>query len=271
MRKIRIVFYVIICSIVLPACTIQENGSLQLSDNTAGGQKDEGVESAEALDSSTLSDLDNLKKYPAGTVINPGILDKVQLQELFFQSEITDEIFERMREKSYKEDCTVPLEELRYIKVLHWGFDNVPHIGELVVERSIAEDILDIFYQLYEARYPIEKMHLIDDYNGDDEASMADNNTTSFNYRKVSNSGSLSNHAKGAAIDINPLYNPYVRQVEGQWIHEPANAGDFTDRSREFDYKIDENDLCYQLFMQHEFTWGGHWKSVKDYQHFQRE
>ena len=97
------------------------------------------------------------------------------------------------------------------------------------------------------------------------------NNTSCFNYRQVVGSSSLSKHALGLAIDINPLYNPYITyNGDGSANVYPENAADYVDRSKEFPYKIDENDLCYKLFTEHGFTWGGHWNNVKDYQHFQK-
>jgi hypothetical protein len=100
---------------------------------------------------------------------------------------------------------------------------------------------------------------------------MEDNNTSCFNYRVVEGSTSLSKHAYGLAIDINPLYNPYITyENDGSLSVSPASAKAYADRSISFPYKIDENDLCYKLFTEHGFTWGGNWNSVKDYQHFQK-
>ncbi|MEG1362725.1 MAG: M15 family metallopeptidase [Lachnospiraceae bacterium] len=191
-------------------------------------------------------------------------------EPLFTSSRITDEIASRMKGNSYPKDCELPLSDLRYLKIHHYGFDQKVHKGELVVHKHLAHDILKIMKALYEARYPIEKMHLIDDYQGDDLASMEDNNTSCFNYRRVANSSTLSNHAKGLAIDINPLYNPYVRIRNGKTHVEPASALLYVDRNASFSYKITEDDLCCKLFKQYGFTWGGDWTSCKDYQHFER-
>ena len=189
----------------------------------------------------------------------------------FTISPIPDDIFAKMQGKSFKDNCTVPREDLRYLKVLHVGFDGETHTGELVVNRLIADDVLDIFKQLYEAGYEIEKIRLIDEYDADDEKSMSDNNSSAFNFRYISYSTKLSKHALGLAIDINPFYNPYITyNKDGSEKVSPANASAYADRTSSFPYKIDENDLCYQLFKEHGFTWGGHWNSCKDYQHFQK-
>ena len=189
----------------------------------------------------------------------------------FYISEIPDAIFEKMQGKSYKADCTVPREDLRYLHVLHMGFDGQTKEGELVVNKAIAEDVLAIFEKLYEAGYPIEKVRLVDEYDADDEASMRDNNSSAFNFRFISHTTTISKHGLGLAVDINTLYNPYVKTVNGKLSIEPANAEVYVDRSGDFPYKIDHDDLCYKLFTGYGFTWGGDWEHSKDYQHFEKE
>lgn len=187
----------------------------------------------------------------------------------FYIEPIPDDIFEKMQGKSYKENCTVPREELRYLHILHVGFDNNTHEGELIVNKRIAEDVLDIFKELYKAGYQIEKVRLIDEYNAQDELSMRDNNSSAFNFRYISYSTTLSKHAMGLAVDINTLYNPYIKQVDGRLNIEPANAVNYVDRNRQFPHKIDHDDLCYKLFTKYGFEWGGDWEDSKDYQHFE--
>ena len=191
--------------------------------------------------------------------------------EKFYITEISDELFSEMQGKSYKADCTVPREDLRYLHVLHMGFDGQTKEGELVVNKAIAEDVLAIFRQLYEAEYPIEKVRLVDEYDADDEASMSDNNSSAFNFRFISHTTTISKHGLGMAVDINTLYNPYVKTVNGKLSIEPANAEAYVDRSGDFPHKIDHNDLCYKLFTRYGFTWGGDWTHSKDYQHFEKD
>ena len=187
----------------------------------------------------------------------------------FYASEIDDVIFARIKGKSYKDNCTLPLDDLRYLHILHVGFDGETHEGEMICNTSIAGDLLDIFKKLYEAKYQIEKIKLVDEYNADDELSMRDNNSSCFNFRFISHTKKISKHGLGLAVDINTLYNPYTKVVDGKRILEPATAGEYVDRSKDFPHKIDENDLCYKLFIEHGFEWGGSWKSAKDYQHFE--
>ena len=162
-------------------------------------------------------------------------------------------------------------QDLRYLHVLHMGFDGQTKEGELVVNKAIAEDVLAIFRQLYEAEYPIEKVRLVDEYDADDEASMSDNNSSAFNFRFISHTTTISKHGLGMAVDINTLYNPYVKTVNGKLSIEPANAEAYVDRSGDFPHKIDHNDLCYKLFTRYGFTWGGDWTHSKDYQHFEKD
>ena len=189
----------------------------------------------------------------------------------FYAEEISDEIFERMRGESFPNDCPVELSELRYLHLSYKDIEGNSHEGEMVCNVAIADKLVQIFRELYENDYPIEHMTLVDDYNADDEASMSANNTSCFNFRYISGTKKNSKHGEGLAVDLNPLYNPYVKEKEGILHVEPVAGEAYTDRTGDFDYKIDENDLAYKLFTEAGFTWGGSWKSVKDYQHFEYE
>lgn len=189
--------------------------------------------------------------------------------EYWYSKPITNEIFSRMKGRSYKNDCNLPIDELRYVHALHMDREGCTHEGEMVVNRRIADAVLDILYKLYENKYPIERMRLIDEYQADDETSMRDNNSSSFNYRMISYSNRPSKHGLGLAVDINPLYNPYTKIVDGKRSVEPVTGEPYLNRTKEFPYKIEQDDLCCQLFFEHGFHWGGLWKDSKDYQHFE--
>ena len=187
--------------------------------------------------------------------------------EVVFSAEpIPADVEARMRGVSYPENAQIPLSDLRYLRLSYVDFDGNEQVGELVCNKAIAEDLVDIFRALYEARYPIKSIRLIDDFGGDDEASMAADNTSCFNYRKKTGMRELSKHARGLAVDINPFENPYVRPSRVR----PATATSYADRTKDFPHKIDKNDLCYRLFREHGFSWGGTWRSVQDYQHFEK-
>lgn len=202
--------------------------------------------------------------------INP---ERTTYQNGFYYEPLSEAVKKRITGISYPESgCTVPYEDLNYVGLLYVDFNGEVQTGELICNKAIAQDMVEIFYELYLNDYRLERVRLIDEYGGDDTLSMEDNNTSCFNYRVVDGTTSLSKHALGCAIDINPFYNPYVvynRPEQGQTYISPKGSEIYADRSQNFPYKIDENDLCYKLFTAHGFTWGGNWNSSKDYQHFQ--
>ncbi|MBQ0052504.1 MAG: M15 family metallopeptidase [Treponema sp.] len=201
--------------------------------------------------------------------VDSELVEEDFMESSFYVSEIDSKLFGRMKGKSFKDDCTVPVSELRYLHLLHWDLNDVMCEGEMVCNREIADVVLKIFKELYVAHYKIEKIRLVDEYDADDERSMSDNNSSCFNFRFISHTTEVSKHGAGLAIDINPLYNPYVKQVNGRRNVEPANGVNYIERNANFPCKIDHNDLAYKLFTSRGFEWGGDWKNVKDYQHFE--
>ena len=208
------------------------------------------------------------------TILSDGWCSPPSSQSLNFSfsiDTISDQLFQRIWEKSYKRDCTVPRSELRYLQVAHYNGKGEVVQGELICNKQIANDLLEIFKELYKQKYPIERMQLIDDYDADDERSMEANNTSCFNFRTIAGSKKLSKHSRGMAIDINPLYNPYVRRLsDGTLQVQPEKGRQYANRKKKIPYKIDRHDLCYRLFIQHGFTWGGSWTTRQDYQHFEK-
>ena len=157
------------------------------------------------------------------------------------------------------------------LRVMYVDFLGESQKGIIICNTTISSDLREIFQALYEAKYPIERIRPISEYDDDDERSMRANNTSCYCYRVIAGSTKLSKHARGLAIDINPLYNPCVRRKkDGTLIVQPATGRSYVDRSKAFKYKITKHDLCYRLFIQHGFQWGGSWHSLKDYQHFER-
>ncbi len=196
---------------------------------------------------------------------------RVVYQIGFSYEEVPEEVRARMRGISYPEGCTVPFEDLRYLRMLYFDYNGQVQIGEMICNKAIAADMTEIFYNLYKGFYPIARIRLVDEYGGDDNASMADDNTSSFNYRVVEGTTHLSNHAYGLAVDLNPFYNPYVTHPNGGTAISPAGSEPYADRNAVFPHKIGPGDLAYEQFKAHGFTWGGDWKTVKDYQHFEKK
>lgn len=213
-------------------------------------------------------------EWVAGTVVDEAEINRPGTDAWFTSEPISDALFERMWKKSWKENCTLDRSDLRYLRILHRNADGLSQRGEMVVNASIADKVLNIFRRLYDAGYRIERMVLIDNYDADDEKSMSVNNSSSFNFRFMTGSTTkISKHGLGLAIDINSLYNPYVkRRRDGSWYVEPAAGREYAfdrDNRSDIPYKIDHNDLAYKLFKEAGFEWGGDWNSLKDYQHFE--
>ena len=133
----------------------------------------------------------------------------------FYIAKIDNALFYRIKGKSYKDDCPLPLEDLRYLHLLHKDIDGVTHEGEMVCNVYIAAALIDIFQKLYAENYPIEKIRLVDEYDADDEMSMRDNNSSCFNFRFISHTTKISKHGLGLVVDTNTLYNPYIKYVDG--------------------------------------------------------
>jgi len=227
------------------------------ADSTSATPKDESSVDSSESDINSITPKDDIGLAAAS-------------DDAFYAIPIPDDIFAKMQGRSYKDDCTIPRDDLRYIHVLHKNIEGETLEGEMVCSKLIAEDLLEIFRELYEQSYPIEKMRLIDEYDANDELSMTDNNSSCFNYRTISHTNKISKHGLGVAVDINTLYNPYTKVVDGERIIEPAAGAPYLDRDAEFPYKIERGDLCYNLFIAHGFEWGGDWPDRKDYQHFEK-
>ncbi len=196
--------------------------------------------------------------------------ERTYYKDGFYMEPIDEDLKKRITGVSYPEDCPVSLDVLRHLGVRYIDFYDTEQEGELICNERIAQDLLEIFYSLYNQRYPIESIRLVDDYDGDDTKSMVANNTSCFNYRTVEGSNNLSRHALGLAIDVNPLYNPWVNyNGDGTYTVSPEVSAEYVDRTADFAHKIDEEDACYREFDKHNFFWGGHWNNP-DYQHFQK-
>lgn len=197
-------------------------------------------------------------RYKPGDVVPEPYLKVFGGDRFFTVSPISDALREMMQGKSFKSETLLDWDDLRYLRVLHRDADGNAIVGEIVCNVVISKDLLEIFKTLFEAGYPIEKMRLIDHYGGDDEASMRDNNTSCFNQRAITAGGRVSKHSDGLAVDINPKHNPYYKvKTSGKVIVKPEESVEYLDRSTSFPYKIVKGDLCYRLFKQHGFHWGG--------------
>lgn len=157
-----------------------------------------------------------------------------------------------------------PFEALRLVTVGYVDLGGQVREGQLVVAAAVAEEIVTIFGGLFDLAFPIERMELIEAYGGDDDASMAANNTSAFNFRNVAGTHVLSRHALGLAIDINPRMNPML--IDGAVF--PPSGASYTDRHRDRPGMISRPGPVVALFDAHGWEWGGDWSPMKDYHHF---
>ena len=172
---------------------------------------------------------------------------------------IGEQLAAEMRAVSWRPECPVPISDLRLITMNHWGFDGQVHTGELVVHADVADDIVGVFDRLFDVGYPIRRMERIEHYAGDDDASMAADNTSAFNCRPITGGGAFSVHSWGKAIDINPVENPYVKGD----IVLPEAGQPFVDRNSSRPGVIVDGDVVVEAFAAIGFVWGGDWTAAQ--------
>ena len=202
----------------------------------------------------------------------------INIDKYFTSSEIKrgDAVFNRINGKSYRDNNDIALEDLRYLTIPYYNFEQQVMMGEMIVNVYIQEDVLNIFKELFNNKYEINSMKLIDDYwilgtdgNKADNNSIEENNTSCFCYRQVTGGESISNHGYGRAIDINPQQNPYVEN--GKNSHR--NADEYVNNRYVGEPHVivaSDEDICYSIFTKYGFTWGGNWTNPIDYQHFEK-
>jgi D-alanyl-D-alanine carboxypeptidase-like protein len=170
-----------------------------------------------------------------------------------------------MKGSSWHSGCPVALDDLRLIRLTYWGFDKAAHRGKLVVNKRWAAKVAVVFGKIYDARFPIRKMHLVDRYGADDMRSMKADNTSAFNCRYRNNVCCVwSQHAYGRAIDINPVENPYV----GPWGVSPPNGAEYVKRKPLRKGMLSFHDRVWWAFHRIGWEWGGSWSWPIDYQHY---
>jgi hypothetical protein len=185
----------------------------------------------------------------------------------FTSAPLPDSVLARVVGASWKEGCPVPLDGLRYLRLAYVDFSGDVRLGEMVVNALVADDAVAAFREMFEAGFPIARMELIDDFGADDEESCRADNTSCFCYRtSTGSSTTLSNHAYGLAIDINPVENPYKH--DGQ-VSDPA-AAPYLDRGDERPGMVVAGGLVYEAFVSRGWEWGGDWTNPVDWQHFEK-
>ncbi len=234
--------------------------------STACTKQDNVIETNQLDTIQTEENIDLITTEEVTESLNVEVSTEEVFQPIFEANSLTVEDIEYMTGKSYDPENSIASDDLSMLTISYIDFNDMPQTGKMVVNKDVADEVLDIFRELYVARFPIERINLVDEYNADDETSMRDNNTSAYNHRFINGTTKLSNHAKGLAIDINPLVNPYVK---GTFI-QPETAGEYVDRTVAYKGIIEKNSVCYNAFVSRGWEWGGDWKSGKDYQHFEK-
>lgn len=179
--------------------------------------------------------------------VNPVIDSRMSFAQAIYGSKAPEEV----------------IKSLCLMDVAYFSFDGCLHQGQLLIHESIRKDILVVFSMIEELRYPVARVIPIAKYLWSDDASMADNNTSAFNYRFIAGTEKLSHHARGMAVDINPFKNPVVypdhRVSPSGAVYDCKAAGALT-----------EYHPIVRAFLERGWQWGGRFKDIKDYHHFEK-
>jgi hypothetical protein len=187
---------------------------------------------------------------------------------VFKSDPVSASLLARIRKTTWHPGCPVAPEDLRQLTLTFRDFENNTRTGTLLIHRDLADETVRLFESLYRQGFQIERMVPIEEFGGDDDASMAANNTSAFNCRDATGKpGVFSNHSRGRAIDINPLINPYVK---GDKVL-PGAGRKYLDRTKAFPGSILKDGFVVREFEKAGWTWGGRWPDRQDYQHFEKQ
>ncbi len=180
------------------------------------------------------------------------------------KKKIDKDLQAKMKGKTWRKGCPIPLRDLSLVRFTHWNQQAGVQWGELIVAEEEAGAIADIFADVYAIYFPMTSVKLMHEFNGSDDASMKANNTSAFNCRNIKRTKRFSEHSYGKAIDVNPLWNPWVK---GKYIDPPEGKA-YLDREQDVPGLITNDHSIVKIFARHGWKWGGYWKKQKDYQHF---
>ena len=190
----------------------------------------------------------------------------IEFEPIFTAEPLPDHIIDFITGVTFHENTPFGYDALTYLTITHADFDGESRIGHMIVAAEIGEEVLDIFRELYEIRFPIYQMRLIDYFDADDNLSLAANNSSAFNFRYIAGTTTISRHGFGMAIDINPIQNPYIR---GDNILPPAGAA-YLNRDDVRPGMIVRGCPVYTAFISRGWIWGGNWTVPRDYHHFEK-
>ena len=190
----------------------------------------------------------------------------IEFEPIFTAEPLPDHIIDLITGVTFHENTPFGFDALTYLTITHADFNDESRIGHMIVAAEIGEEVLDIFRELYEIRFSIYQMRLIDYFDADDNLSLEANNSSAFNFRYIAGTTTISRHGFGMAIDINPIQNPYIR---GTTILPPAGAA-YLDRDNVRPGMIVKGCPVYTAFISRGWIWGGNWTSPRDYHHFEK-
>jgi len=200
------------------------------------------------------------------TIIIDTTIDYQPSEPIFKREPLPEHIIELIAGRTFRHDAPFDYCYLTYLTITHVDFHGVSRIGHMIVADAIGDEVLEIFQEIYAARFPIYRMRLIDFYGANDYLSMAENNSHAFNFRYIAGTRIISRHGLGRAIDINPIQNPYIR---GNTVWPYAGRA-YLDRSYARPGMVIRGDVVYRAFTSRGWIWGGNWTLPRDYHHFER-
>jgi peptidoglycan LD-endopeptidase CwlK len=155
------------------------------------------------------------------------------------------------------------VDRLSMVDVCYYSFDGRRHQGQVIVNSELEDDVCEIFVLIEKLKFPIGSAIPIVVYSWQDDESMADNNTSGFNYRVIEGTTKLSLHSFGRALDINPVQNPVIYPngliAPTGTVYDPQTKGTFTAANP-----------IVQEFLKRGWHWGGNFDQPKDYHHFEK-
>lgn len=224
-------------------------------------------------DAQISAQLDQIHNVAAETPVDISGLNESEIRSCFYSQPISEELLLRLVEGEMYDDQNtfITPDQLRLVRMLYRGFDGQNKVGEMICNQAICTDVENVFFELFENAYPIERICLPFGYGMDDEAITSNNITRCLaTVWDMEGQTHANEHSLGLAIDLNSLYNPQVITEEGQDLCLPEAGRPYADRTQNGEHFISQEDLAYQVFSKYGFYWGGVWQGRNDYQHFEK-
>lgn len=269
MKKASI-YIIITLGLLLTACQNKENKHINYKD-TYANIEDNNLKTKEDTDDKYTDNEDDVNEIveinsepsiiydTLDEISSNSVLEnhRVEKDQYDFCDDIPDRIMVIINGMSLRDTAIVSANDLRYLQFKYNDINGELRIGEMICNKEIAYDVLDIFCDLYEIGYRFEKIVLAESENCDREKLFSNNITHCFNYTTGFNSAAPSKQAFGMGLYVNPLYNPSITLENGKITIHPIEGIQYADRNQFSHYKITKGDMMYDKFIEHGFKWGG--------------